>query len=174
MTRVSPWYDRHGWLGVDNPQQLLQCSLSDLICLCFDYWPNPWFDDLCFALLWPSRLTGRSLSTVTKRWLPQWGISQLAHLWLDDLPWYDLLGYQLVKKKKKKSLPTKLSTDVRARSCQLWAVRVCTETKLDEACRWLPRPEHAESREQRKPSPSHDSRHLPSLSGALDVSGAEL
>ena len=50
----------------------------------------------------------------------------------------------------------------------------CANLNRDEVCRWLPCPEHAESRKRRKPSPSHDSRHLPSPSGALDVSGAEL
>ena len=34
--------------------------------------------------------------------------------------------------------------------------------------------ERGESRKQRKPGPTHDSRHLPSLSAALDVSGAVL
>ena len=41
-------------------------------------------------------------------------------------------------------MSVKRKTDVRTRSCQDWAARsVCTETKPDEACRWLPRPKQA-------------------------------
>ena len=170
MTCVSPWYDRHGWLGIDSSHRFLQCGLSDLICLWFDHWLSLWFDDLCFALIWPSRSTGRSPS-VMNQMIPAVGyrpVSSPVTCWLVFR--HDLT----LVPRRRRTIPTTLSTDVRARSCQLWAVRVCTETKLDEACRWLPLSEHAESRKQRKPSPTHDNRHLPSLSGALDVSGAAL
>ena len=53
------WYDLRGLLGVTYHQWLLQCGLSDWIYFCFD--------DLCFALIWPSRLTGHSLSTVKQQ-----------------------------------------------------------------------------------------------------------
>ena len=168
MTCISPWYDSHGCLGVHYPQRLLQCCLSDLACLWFtidQVYGSMTYDSPCYDRhqQW---IKDDSRSGVLANQLPV-----IDHVMTCLSSWYDLLGYQLVKKK---SFTTEISTDVWARFCQLWAMRVCTETKLDEACRWLPRPEHAESRKQRKPSPTHDSRHLPSLSGALDVSGAEL
>ena len=51
--------------------------------------------------------------------------------------------------------------------------RACTETKPDEACRWLPCPQHAYRAEAKKAS-SHGNRHLPGLCEALDVSRTEL
>ena len=52
------------------------------------------------------------------------------------------------------------------------------KTKPDEACRWLPRPEHAlhslRADSSQNPSHTHDNRHLPSLCEALDVSRTEL
>ena len=53
---MTGWYNLHGGQGVEDQRWLLPCGLSD--------WNDFCFDGLCFALIWPLRLTGRSLSTV--------------------------------------------------------------------------------------------------------------
>ena len=122
---------RFQWFNLLVVSSLIKCMFFFVLFLFFY---------LCFALIWPSRLTGRSLSIVNQRWPLQWGISQSVHPWFDDLSFFMIRPSWLPLSGKKK-------IKLMARSCELWAVRVCTETKLDEACRWPPR-QKAERRSQ--------------------------
>ena len=134
----------------------------------FDHWLSLWFDDLFFALAWPSRLTGRSLSI-----LPQWGISQLVHLWFDDLSFAMMWPSRLVLRTFLVQLFKKKSYWIKhRRTSKVLSALSRASLYRDEARRGV---SVATAPEGRKawPSPTHDNRHSP-LSGALDVSGAAL